>query len=196
LGLVSAAMSPWHPFSRSYGVILPSSLTILLPPALGFSPHPPVSVYGTGTVRTIAAFLGACPSLSPTSVRSSFGAAFRIRFFLDAGFSNLPRVPFRVVPHIRVPTVLSYRSTGISTCRPSTTALALALGPDLPRADQLDSGNLGYSAWRILTSISLLIPAFSLPVRPLPLPVQLPPHSNAPLPITALAAIPELRRRV
>ena len=149
-------MSPWHPFSRSYGVILPSSLTILLPPALGFSPHPPVSVYGTGTVRTIAAFLGACPSLSPTSVRSSFGAAFRIRFFLDAGLSNLPRVPFRVVPHIRVPTVLSYRSTGISTCRPSTTALALALGPDLPRADQLDSGNLGYSACHLATHSGIL----------------------------------------
>ncbi len=31
---------------------------MLLPPALGFSPHPPVSVYGTGTVQTIAAFLG------------------------------------------------------------------------------------------------------------------------------------------
>ena len=28
-----------------------------LPPALGFSPHPPVSVYGTGTYHTIAAFL-------------------------------------------------------------------------------------------------------------------------------------------
>jgi hypothetical protein len=26
--------------------------------ALGFSPHPPVSVYGTGTIQTIAAFLG------------------------------------------------------------------------------------------------------------------------------------------
>ena len=38
------------PFSLSYGAILPSSLAILLPPALGFSPHPPVSVYGTGTV--------------------------------------------------------------------------------------------------------------------------------------------------
>ena len=47
-----------HPLSRSYGVILPSSLTILLPPALGFSPHPPVSVYGTGLYGTIAAFLG------------------------------------------------------------------------------------------------------------------------------------------
>ena len=31
---------------------------MLLPPALGFSPHPPVSVYGTGTWYTIAAFLG------------------------------------------------------------------------------------------------------------------------------------------
>ena len=31
---------------------------MLLPPALGFSPHPPVSVYGTGTLYTIAAFLG------------------------------------------------------------------------------------------------------------------------------------------
>ena len=65
-----------------------------------------------------------------------------------------------------VPAVLSHRSTGISTCRPSATALALVLGPDFPRADQLHSGNLGYSAWRILTSISLLIPAFSLPIHP------------------------------
>ena len=57
LSLFSAATSQWHPFSRSYGVILPSSLTMLLPPALGFSPHPPVSVYGTGAWQTIAAFL-------------------------------------------------------------------------------------------------------------------------------------------
>ena len=45
-----------------------------------------------------------------------------------------------------VPTVLIYCSTGISTCYPSTTSFDLALGPDLPRADQLYSGNLGYSA--------------------------------------------------
>jgi hypothetical protein len=38
-----------HPFSRSYGVNLPSSLTKVLSRALGFSPHLPVSVYGTGT---------------------------------------------------------------------------------------------------------------------------------------------------
>ena len=57
LDLFSAACVSRHPFSRSYGVILPSSLTMLLPSALGFSPHPPVSVYGTGSYITIAAFL-------------------------------------------------------------------------------------------------------------------------------------------
>ena len=72
-----------------------------------------------------------------------------------------------------VPTVLLYSSTGISTCCPSTTPFGLALGPDLPRADQLYPGNLGYSAKRIPTSFSLLIPAFSLPASPLFLPVQL-----------------------
>ena len=61
-----------------------------------------------------------------------------------------------------VPTVLNTHSTGISTCYPSATDFSLALGPDLPRADQLYSGNLGYSAGRIPTFLSLLIPAFSL----------------------------------
>ena len=57
LSLFSAAYRSRHPLSRSYRVILPSSLTMLLPSALGFSPHPPVSVYGTGTIQAIAAFL-------------------------------------------------------------------------------------------------------------------------------------------
>ena len=83
----------------------------------------------------------------------------------------------------RVPTVLLCCGTGISTCCPSTTPLGLALGPDLPRADQLYSGNLGYSAGRILTFLSLLIPAFSLLNRPRLLPVPLRPVNNAPLPI-------------
>ena len=85
----------------------------------------------------------------------------------------------------RVPTVLFKRSTGISTCCPSATAFALALGPDLPRADQLYPGNLGYSAGRIPTFLSLLIPAFSLPYAPQLLPVLLLRVCNAPLPILA-----------
>ena len=83
----------------------------------------------------------------------------------------------------RVPTVLSHCGTGISTCCPSATPLGLALGPDLPRADQLYPGNLGYSAERIPTSLSLLIPAFSLPYSPQSLPVLLLPVCNAPLPM-------------
>ena len=82
-----------------------------------------------------------------------------------------------------VPTVLNTHSTGISTCCPSTTYFYLALGPDLPRADQLYSGNLGYSAGRILTFLSLLIPAFSLLNTPLLLSVQLLRVNNAPLPL-------------
>ena len=73
----------------------------------------------------------------------------------------------RLMRPLCVPTVLLLRSTGISTCCPSTTLFSLALGPDLPRADQLYPGNLRYSAGRILTYLSLLIPAFSLPVPPL-----------------------------
>ena len=73
----------------------------------------------------------------------------------------------RLVLSTCVPTVLGTHSTGISTCYPSTTSFDLALGPDLPRADQLYSGNLGYSAGRILTFLSLLIPAFSLLSTPL-----------------------------
>ena len=38
---------------------------------------------------------------------------------------------------LRVPTVLSYCSTGISTCCPSATALALTLGPDSPSRSAL-----------------------------------------------------------
>ena len=105
--------------------------------------------------------------------------------------SLAPVFPFPVVLSFCVPTVLSYRSTGISTCCPSTTPLGLALGPDLPRADQLYSGNLGYSAGRIPTFLSLLIPAFSLLKSPLLLPVQLLPFKNAPLPIDY--SIPQLR---
>ena len=82
-----------------------------------------------------------------------------------------------------VPTFLIHCSTGISTCCPSTTSFDLALGPDLPRADQLYPGNLRYSAVRILTSLSLLIPAFSLLNTPLLLPVQLRHVKNAPLPM-------------
>ena len=163
---------------------MPSSLTILLPSALGFSPHPPVSVCGTGTYKTIAAFLDSqgpgLPYLCSVRVTSSDRAADLPTALLPRLHRDIhSRIPFPVC----VPTVLFICGTGISTCYPSTTSFDLALGPDLPRADQLYSGNLGYSAGRILTFLSLLIPAFSLLNSPLLLPVQLRPVKNAPLPI-------------
>ena len=109
-------------------------------------------------------------------------------FPLPHGFSNAtgtslaPGFHSRLPLSARVPTVLSYHSTGISTCCPSATTLVLTLGPDLPRADQLYPGNLRYSALKILTSISLLIPAFSLLSSPPLLPVWLRSANNAPLP--------------
>ena len=162
---------------------MPSSLTTLLPPALGSSPHPPVSAYGTGTYGTIAAFLGSQLTCFATFISLPVTV---LPCETDLPISQLPCLDrsfhSRLTLSFCVPTVLSICSTGISTCYPSTTTLVLALGPDLPRADQLYSGNLGYSAWRILTSISLLIPAFSLLCSPLLLPVQLHPAHNAPLP--------------
>ena len=115
---------------------------------------------------------------SPSQFRNNKG------FFLLVSPSCLDRFFHSRLPlSSRVPTVLLYHGTGISTCCPSATASALALGPDLPRADQLYPGNLGYPAVRILTLLSLLIPAFSLPDSPPPLTVRLLRVSNAPLPM-------------
>ena len=195
LSLFSAASSLRRPFSRSYGVILPSSLTMLLPSASGFSPLPPVSVYGTGVCVTIAAFLGTCSMGFPTLFRSTSRPWLPAAVFPSARLLRLYRVSLSRLPFPTcVPTVLDTHSTGISTCYPSATPLGLALGPDLPRADQLHPGILGYSAGRIPTFLSLLIPAFSLPNHPLLLPVQLLLVGNAPLPMHS--CIPMLRRRV
>ena len=60
LSLFTAATSLWLPFSRSYGVILQSSLTMVLPFVLGFSPRPPASVCGTGTYTIASNFSRQC----------------------------------------------------------------------------------------------------------------------------------------
>ena len=95
LSLFSAATSLWHPFSRSYGVILPSSLTMLLPPALGFSPHPPVSVYGTGPYGAIAAFLDSqLTSFATLSFATRHGSALWHGFSCATAPPLVPGFPF------------------------------------------------------------------------------------------------------
>ena len=168
---------------------MPSSLTTLLPPALGFSPHPPVSVYGTGPCYTIVAFLDRKgPQLhyfiSLRITPSSYaGRIFQPCDYLHRTFHS------RLCFPSRVPAVLITRGAGILNLLSIGYASLPLLNSDLPRADQLYSGNLGYSAARIPTLLSLLIPAFSLLSSPHPLPVMLRSPKNAPLPtLTGSAA--------
>ena len=147
-------------FSRSYGGILPSSLTIVLPIALVFSTRPPVSVWGTGTVPTHCwDFLG-----SMGSVTSPCGSASRLsvtaptlietRLHAYPGTTIAPDHLPSCVPHqlpvssgsIRLPEGRQPLSTwswagrarggtGISTSCASTTPFGLALAPDSPWGD-------------------------------------------------------------
>ena len=110
------------------------------------------------------------------------------RLCIDKRFSRLPATSLaRAIPAARQTSLLRHsftplRSTGISPCCPSTTPLGLALGPDLPRADEPSSGNLGFSVRGILTHVPLLTPAFSLVAAPHVLSIILLRHYNAPLP--------------
>ena len=150
---------------------MPSSLTTLLPSALGFSPHLPVSVCGTGPFLRLFS-----PPLSSASL-------------LDFG----PFRPGQPTPGSDYGFVSAFfgGSHGISTVCASTTPSGLALAPDLPRADEPSPGNLRFSAITILTQFALLIPAFSLLYSPHPLSMVLHPVQNAPLPsiTTARASV-------
>ena len=186
LGLFTAASSLRHPFSRSYGVILPSSLTRVLPFVLGFSPRPPASVCGTGTLCVIASSFSRQRGFTcfPTLFRSPSG------FCLDRMTKPCQLTPLNRLYHQPAQAILlchcltTYGGTGISTCCPSPTTFVLGLGPDLPWADEPSPGNLGLSTCKFLAYISLLIPAFSLLHRPQCLTILLQPVHYAPLPLT------------
>ena len=117
-------------------------------------------------------------------IRSTSQSRLIVRFFLHNTCSACTGFPFPGSGLCHTSLQFCYKAVQESfTCCPSTTSFDLALGPDLPGADQLYPGNLGYSACRILTYISLLIPAFSLLNAPLLFSVQLRRINNAPLPL-------------
>ena len=77
-----------YPFSRSYGVNLPSSLTMLLPLVLGSSPHLPVSVCGTGAPAIcLAHFPGSLLTGAVGCPRRDFHT---FRFGSVSGFAWIP----------------------------------------------------------------------------------------------------------
>ena len=135
LGLFTAASRRRLPLSRSYGVNLPSSLTTLLPLALGFSPHLPVSVCGTGTLAYLRAFLASEHHGLPYYISVPFAAVYQRR---GSAISKCP-------------SNLSFGGYGISTVCASTTPRGLALAPDLPWADEPSPRNLRFSAIMIPT---------------------------------------------
>ena len=62
------------PLFRSYGVNLPNSLAMIHSSTSGFSPFPPVSVYGTGSDRhTAEDFLG---SMVTATIKSPEGSLY------------------------------------------------------------------------------------------------------------------------
>ena len=140
LGLFTAALSgfntlPEHPFSRSYGVILPSSLTRVHSLTLEFSSRLPVSVCGTGTSRLARGFSwqceirdsrAQCPLPSQLSVyENGICLIFRLTAWTRTTNGALTL-------SFCVPPLLKRRGggTGISTCCPSSTPIGLDLGPD------------------------------------------------------------------
>ena len=124
----------WHPFSRSYGVILPSSLTRVLSNALGYSPHPPVSVYSTVCIYShLEAFLGSRGSITYVLRHGITSRDKETRICLCLIPTSLHRdiqhpddLPSCVPPSFK----RTYAGTGILTRFPSTTLFSLALGAD------------------------------------------------------------------
>ena len=137
LGHFSAATSRWLPFSRSYRVILPSSLAAGHSSALVYSTGPPVSVCGTG--RT-------------TVMLRSFSRKYGYVLLLGRSLAILsgsaqnadlpaPRIPtpFSAPMYVGVAALSLFRpsfardaSSGMLTGCPSVPPFGLSLGPDLP----------------------------------------------------------------
>ena len=135
LGLFTAAflgVNPRkHPFSRSYGVILPSSLTRVRSLTLEFSSQLPVSVYGTGRILLASSFSWQCESVCfayyfqlPITTQHSCMPDLpnMLPRGLDALF--LPRAHLFLLRHYF--TQMQSSGTGMSTCWPSPTLFASA----------------------------------------------------------------------
>jgi hypothetical protein len=159
---------------------LPSSLTKVLPLALVFSTHLPVSVCGTGSVLQRQTVFS-CLRVPVTSVACATG--IMVVNHLPPQSTQGLTFPgaFRPTP----PT-----GTGILTSCPSTTPLGLALGPTNPTRTDLPSETLDFRrTWFSHVSRYSCQHSHSRPVQQ-PLPVCLLPWRDAPLPRSGFPEVP------
>ena len=136
--LFTAAHLRGRALSRSYGTNLPSSFIRVVSNALGYSPRPPVSVWGTDhdylKLRGFSWKLSirCSGSIEPRHHASALTISRiclrdlpkRLNFHPTGSHPNFLRHPIAAIV-----------STGILTRFPSTTPLGLALGADSPCAD-------------------------------------------------------------
>ena len=116
----SAASSRWRPFSRSYGAILPSSLTVNLPYALVFSTGPPVSVFGTGCPAVMLSGFSwkrfRCLSPPPEGRRTlGFRLSVRICLYRSTPSAFNPDIRHRAAPCSLRPRFARKTGSGILT---------------------------------------------------------------------------------
>ena len=159
-----------HLFSRSYEAILPSSLTRVISRTLVFSTCLPVSVYGTGAVLLARRFS------RQRGINQFVPVGTPTRFSDITGWICLPQSSYGLRPTLPIvgwfsllrPSIAHNANggSGISTCSPSPTSLDLGLGPTNPGRTNLPQETLDLRAIGFSPMFSLLMPTFSLVLRP------------------------------
>ena len=146
-----------HTFSRSYGVILPSSFTQVLSNTIVFSTCPPVSVCGTVQMYLSLREFSWKQGISSFAILSDCSPSRLSMAISDlpenAAYSLRPGLPSPGSPSLLRPPFAIHSSTGILTRFPSATLLSLTLGADSPCADDRCAGNLGLRADGLFTRL-------------------------------------------
>ena len=139
--------------SRSYGTNLPSSFSRVLSNALGYSPRPPVSVWGTDSfclkLRGFSWERG-LNHFGPKGPRHH-ASVLTSRICLRDPPTRLNRHPTAGRPNLLRRPIAAAKSAGILARLPSTTPLGLALGSDSPSAEYRCAGTLGLTATGFFT---------------------------------------------
>lgn len=170
LDLFSATNLRWLPLSLSYGVNLPSSLTMLtLPFAWKFSFFLPVSVYGTSTYMLLSGF--SCHLIY--LLRYYFHSTLRYELFRHGSLRLLKCVPKYSI-HIS--------SAGIFYLLSIHYAFRPRVRSRLTLGGQAFPGNAGFRRHRFSLCSRYLFRHYSLVYCPLLFSVWLHPVHNAPLP--------------